>query len=64
MKLCRNPFVVFLVGGVIAAVAPLSAQEADDFIIEIRKEQMSEQVFQSVLPELQKLAPGDNLSWY
>ena len=62
MKLCRNPFVVFLVGGVIAAVAPLSAQGTDDFIIEIRKEQMSEQVYQSVLPELQQLAPGDNLS--
>jgi len=59
MKLCRNPFVVFLVGGVIAAVAPLSAQGT---VIEIRKEQMSEQVYQSVLPELQQLAPGDNLS--
>ncbi len=34
-----------------------------DPIIEIRKEQMSEQVFQSVLPELQKLAPGDDLSF-
>ena len=33
-----------------------------DSVIEIRKEQMSEQVFQSVLPELQKLAPGDDLS--
>ncbi len=62
MKLCRNPFVVFLVGGVIAAVAPLSAQGTDDVIIEIRKEQMSEEVYQSVLPELQQLAPGDNLS--
>ena len=59
MQLCRNPFVVFLVGGVIAAVAPLSAQGT---VIEIRKEQMSEQVYQSVLPELQQLAPGDNLS--
>ena len=62
MKLCRNPFVVFLVGGVIAAVAPLPAQGTDDFIIEARKKQMPEQVFQSVLPELQKLAPGDDLS--
>lgn len=33
-----------------------------DPIVEIRKEQMSEQVFQSALPELQKLAPGDDLS--
>ena len=33
-----------------------------DPVSEIRKEQMSEQVFQSVLPELQKLAPGDDLS--
>ena len=62
MKLCRNPFVVFLVGGVIAAVAPVSAQNALDLIIKVRKEQMSEQVFQTVLPELQKLGPGDNLS--
>ena len=62
MKPCRNLFVVFLVGGIIAAVAPVSAQGALDLIIKIRKEQMSEQVFQSVLPELQKLAPGDDLS--
>lgn len=62
MKPCRNLFVVFLVGGIIAAVAPASARETLDLIIKIRKEQMSEQVFQSVLPELQKLAPGDDLS--